>query len=39
MDAPEEVGVANKLLAEPLDVLFRGRPAAYTSCARLNDVR
>jgi len=28
MDTPEELGMANKLPAEPLDVLLRGRPTA-----------
>src|SRR5258705_13464486 len=37
-DAPEELGVANKLLAEPLDVLLRGRPAAHRPYAVPDDI-
>src|SRR6058998_3711937 len=38
MDAPEELSVTNKLLAEPLDVLLRGRPAACRPYAVLDHV-
>jgi len=38
MDTPEELGMANNLLAEPLDVLLCGRPTARRPYAVPDDV-
>jgi len=38
MDAPEEFGMANELLAEPLDALLRGGPATCSTDAVPDDV-